>query len=169
MRRIIALLALLPFLALAGEQSMSCYVVGVTDGDTLSCFDPERRKAEKIRLRGIDAPEAKQPFGQRSKQSLSNLAHGQPVTVKWSKRDRWGRILGAVWVEPVDCPGCGHTLDVGRAQLSTGMAWWFRRYASDQPVEERHQYEFEEGEARARKIGLWQDKEPVAPWEWRRR
>lgn len=169
MRRLIALLALLPCLVLADEQSLSCYVVGVGDGDTLSCFDPERRKAEKIRLRGIDAPESKQPFGQRSKQSLSQLAHGQPATVKWSKRDRWGRIIGAVWVEPVDCPGCGHTLDVGRAQLSVGMAWWFRRYANEQPDEERKQYKFEEREAKVRGIGLWQDKDPVAPWEWRRR
>ena len=106
--KLITLLALLPCLVLANEQTLSCYVVGVSDGDTLSCFDAENRKTEKIRLRGIDAPEAKQPFGQRSKQSLSSLAHGQPATVKWSKRDRWGRIIGAVWVEPVGCPGCGH-------------------------------------------------------------
>ncbi len=59
MRRLIALLALLPCLVLADEQSLSCYVVGVSDGDTLSCFDPERRKAEKIRLRDIYAPESK--------------------------------------------------------------------------------------------------------------
>ncbi|RRV26753.1 hypothetical protein EGJ23_12065 [Pseudomonas sp. o96-267] len=46
---------------LAGEQSLYCHVVGVSDGDTMSCFDPERRKAEKIRLRGIYAPESKLP------------------------------------------------------------------------------------------------------------
>lgn len=169
MNRCFLLLALLPCLTLADEQSLSCYVVGVSNGDTLSCFDPERRIADEIRLRGIDAPETKQPFGQLSKQSLSQLAHGQPATVKWSKRDRWGRIIGTVWIEPVDCPGCGHTLDVGRAQLSVGMAWWFRRYASEQPDEERRQYKFEEREAKTRSIGLWQDKDPVAPWEWRRK
>lgn len=169
MNRFLLLFILLPCFTLASEQFLSCYVVGVSDGATLSCFDPERRKAEKIRLRGIDAPESKQPFGRRSKQSLSDLTHGQPVTVKWDKRDRWGRIIGAVWVEPVDCPGCGHTLDVGRAQLSIGMAWWFRRYASEQPEEERQQYKFEEREAKARNIGLWQDKQPVPPWDWRKR
>lgn len=169
MHKLITLLALLPCLALANEQILSCYVVGVSDGDTLSCFDAENRKTEKIRLRGIDAPEAKQPFGQRSKQSLSSLAHGQPATVKWSKRDRWGRIIGAVWVEPADCPDCGRTLDIGRAQLSVGMAWWFRRYANEQPNEERRQYKFEEREAKARKVGLWQDKDAVAPWDWRKR
>lgn len=83
--KLITLLALLPCLALANEQTLCCYVVGMSDGDTLSCFDAENRKTEKIRLRGIDAPEAKQPFGQLCKQSLSYLAHGQPATAKWSK------------------------------------------------------------------------------------
>src|SRR5690606_41981081 len=66
------------------------------------------------------------------------------LTVHWTYRDHHGRIIGAVWVEPVDCPGCGHTLDVGRAQLASGMARWAQRYASQQPVEERYAYEFEE-------------------------
>ena len=169
MRKLIAALALLPCVVLADEQSLACKVTAIADGDTLTCFDPERRKQERIRLRGIDAPEKGQAFGDRSRQSLAALAHGKQATVKWSKRDRWGRIIGAVWVEPADCPGCGHTLDVGRTQLSVGMAWWFRRYANEQPEGERVQYKFEEREAKARGIGLWQDKEPVAPWEWRKR
>lgn len=169
MRKITAVFVMLPCLALASEQSLSCKVTAIAYGDTLTCFDPVQRKQLKIRLRGIDAPEAKQPFGQRSKQSLADLVHGKQATVKWNKRDRWGRIIGAVWVEPVDCPGCGHTLDVGRAQLSVGMAWWFRRYANEQPEEERVQYKFEEREAKARRIGLWLDKEPIAPWDWRKR
>lgn len=168
MRVLIALIAILPCLALA-EQSISCKVTAISDGDTITCFDPINRKQEKIRLRGIDAPESKQPFGQRSKQSLAALAHGKQATIKWDKRDRWGRIIGAVWVEPAGCTSCGHTLDTGRAQLIAGMAWWFKRYAKDQPVEERHQYEFEENEAKVRRIGLWQDKQPIAPWEWRKR
>lgn len=164
-----AIITLLISCGVFAERSLMCKVTAVTDGDTLSCFDPVHRKTEKIRMRGIDAPESKQAFGQRSKQSLSDLVYGQLTTIRWSKRDRWGRILGVVWVEPADCPGCGHTLDANRAQLSVGMAWWFKRYANEQPTEERLQYEFEEGKAKARMVGLWKDKEPVAPWNWRKR
>ena len=161
-------LLLLPLLANAAPP-LECRVTGITDGDTVACFDPERRKVEKIRLRGIDAPEQKQPFGQRSKQNLSDLVYGKPVTVKWDKRDRWGRIISTVWVTPRDCSSCGHTLDAGRAQLVSGMAWWFRRYANEQPPEERGAYEFEEGEAKVRHTGLWRDQAPTAPWVWRQK
>lgn len=153
-------------LAIATE--FTCRVIRIADGDTLTCLTASK-KQERIRLRGIDAPERKQPFGQRSRQNLSDLAYGKSATIRWSKRDRWKRVIGAVWVEPSDCPGCGHTLDVGRAQLATGMAWWFRRYANEQPLEERHAYEFEESEARARSIGLWQSQAPIPPWDWRRK
>jgi len=166
---VIAMVAFLISCEAYAERFLACKVTGVTDGDTLSCFDPVHRKTERIRMRGIDAPESRQAFGQRSKQSLSDLVYGQSTIIRWSKRDRWGRILGVVWVEPVDCQGCGHILDANRAQLSLGMAWWFRRYANEQPPEERLQYRFEENEARVRMVGLWQDKEPVAPWEWRKK
>lgn len=167
--RYAALLLSITFVAMpAHAYELSCKVVGVTDGDTVTCLTADR-KQEKIRLQGIDAPESKQPFGQRSKQNLSDLVYGKSVTVKWNKRDRWKRTLGSVWVTPSDCPTCGHTLDVGAAQLSVGMAWWFRRYAKEQPVQQRHQYEFEETEAKARRAGLWGDSNPVPPWEWRSR
>ena len=167
--RYAALLLSITFVAMpAHAYELSCKVVGVTDGDTVTCLTADR-KQEKIRLQGIDAPESKQPFGQRSEQNLSDLVYGKSVTVKWNKRDRWKRILGSVWVTPSDCPTCGHTLDVGAAQLSVGMAWWFRRYAKEQPVQQRHQYEFEETEAKARRAGLWGDSNPVPPWEWRSR
>lgn len=165
----IPLLCLLLLPLVANAAPLQCRVTAITDGDTLACFDQERRKVEKIRLRGIDAPEKKQPFGQSSKQNLSDLVYGKLVTVKWDKRDRWGRIIGTVWAAPADCPSCGHTLDAGRAQLASGMAWWFRRYANEQPREERGAYEFEEGEAKARRTGLWRDPEPVAPWAWRKK
>lgn len=143
-----------------------CRVVAISDGDTLTCLTVDKRQ-EKIRLRGIDAPESRQPWGDRSRQHLAALVHGKPVVISWQKRDRWQRIIGTVWVEPADCPGCGPTLDAGRAQLAAGMAWWFKRYASDQPREERHSYEFEEAEARARRVGLWADPQQTPPWDWR--
>src|SRR5690606_28501761 len=101
MYRITLALLLISSPALAAQ--FECRVTGISDGDTISCFDPKRRKVEKIRLRGIDAPERKQPFGTRSQQHLADLVHGKTVTIHWNKRDRWKRIIGAVWVEPADC------------------------------------------------------------------
>jgi endonuclease YncB( thermonuclease family) len=165
-------------LVLAGRGAVAATlegrVVGVTDGDTITVFDADRRQ-HKIRLGGIDAPEkAKndkdkgQPFGQRSKENLSRMVFGKNVRVEWRKKHR-ERLIGKVWVQPSDCPRCGLTLDAGQAQLAAGMAWWYRQYAREQSAEDRARYEFEENEARVRRVGLWQDPEPVPPWEWRRR
>ena len=143
-------------------------VVGVSDGDTITVLDAERQQ-HKVRLGGIDAPEKAQPFGQRSKENLSRLVFKKEVAVDWTKRDRYGRIVGKVIVQPSDCLTCPKTLDAGQAQLSVGMAWWYRKYAKEQPPEDRGRYEFEEQEAKARRVGLWQDPDPVPPWEWRRR
>lgn len=165
MYRIILALILLSSPALSAQ--LECRVIGIADGDTLTCLTADK-KQERIRLRGIDAPERKQPFGERSRQNLSDLAYGKTATIHWTKRDRWGRIIGAVWVEPADCPGCGHTLDAGRAQLARGMAWWYRQYAKEQPLEERRAYKFEQAEARARSVGLWREPQPIPPWDWRR-
>ena len=57
-------------------------VVGVTDGDTVTVLDSQQGPVQ-VRLAGIDAPEKDQPFGSRSKQSLSNAVMGKPVRVEW--------------------------------------------------------------------------------------
>ena len=94
--------------------------------------------------------------------------YGKEVLVDFDKYDRYGHIVGTVWVTPPDCPTCGKTLDAGLAQVTSGMAWWYRKYAYEQSPEDRGRYEFAEQEAKGKKVGLWQDKNPVAPWEFRR-
>ena len=98
-------------------------VVGVADGDTLTLLDSERKRY-KIRLGGIDAPEDGQPFGQRSKENLSDMVFGKDVRVEWKrkKRDKYKRIVGKVWVQPESCPTCPMTLDHGHAQITAGLA-----------------------------------------------
>ena len=142
-------------------------VVGVTDGDTLTLLDSERKRY-KIRLGGIDAPEKAQPFGQRSKENLSDMVFGKDVRVEWKKRDKYKRIVGKVWVQPESCPTCPMTLDAGHAQITVGLAWWYRKYAREQSPGDRGAYEFSEQEARAKRVGLWSETDPVPPWDWRR-
>ena len=166
----LASVALLLFMALgaAHADTLTGRVVGVTDGDTITVLDANRQQ-HKIRLGGIDAPEKAQPFGQRSKENLSRLVFNKEVQVDWTKRDRYQRIVGKVWVQPSDCPTCPMTLDAGHAQITVGLAWWYRKYSKEQSTEDRGRYEFSEQEARARRVGLWGEPDPMPPWEWRRR
>lgn len=142
-------------------------VVAVSDGDTINVLDADLH-VHKIRLAGIDAPEKAQPFGQRSKEHMAGLVHGHTVKVEWTKKDRYDRIVGQVWVQPPDCKSCGLTLDASRSQLEAGLAWWYRKYAHEQAPKDRTDYEAEESRARERKLGLWSDPNPLPPWDWRK-
>jgi endonuclease YncB( thermonuclease family) len=167
-----ALLALLPALiwAAPAPNVLDGKVVGVADGDTITVLDGNRVQ-HKIRLAGIDAPEKGQPFGDRAKQSLSRAVMGQEVKVDWTKQDRYGRIVGKIWVAPpgTGCTGptCPKTLDVNLAQLTVGLAWHYKEFEKEQSPEDRGRYAFAEQEARAKKAGLWSEPDPVPPWEWR--
>jgi endonuclease YncB( thermonuclease family) len=143
-------------------------VVAVADGDTITVL--RYHEQVKVRLSGIDAPEKAQPFGERSRQNMSAMVFGKEVTVEDRKLDRYGRTVGRVLVATDECKqaDCPKTLDVSMAQLTAGLAWHFKRYAKEQPAEERGQYSFADDEARARRVGLWQDANAVPPWEWRK-
>jgi endonuclease YncB( thermonuclease family) len=132
-------------------------VVGVSDGDTITLLDADNTQF-KIRLVGIDSPEKRQAFGQRSKEALSDLIYDKQVSVEHFKTDRYKRILGKIRV--------GQT-DINLSMIRQGFAWHFKKYQNDQPLEDRLAYIRAEEEARATKRGLWQDKIPVPPWEFR--
>ena len=95
----------------------------------------------KIRLTGIDAPEKAQPFVNASRKHLAFMVAGKDVRIETSKSDRYGGVLGKVWVQPQDCSGCGKTLNANLAQILAGMAWWYQDYARDQPAQDRVRYE----------------------------
>lgn len=134
-------------------------VVAVSDGDTIKVLDSERRQ-HTIRLSGIDAPEKAQPFGQRSKESLSRMAYGKDVVVEWNKRDKYGRIVGKVLIDGTDA---------NLEQIKAGMAWFYRRYAKELASVDAVTYEQAEENARRDNIGLWESKPTTPPWEWRMR
>ena len=151
-------LALLLFSFGLNAGTIQGKVVGVADGDTITVLDATNTQ-HKIRLQGIDAPEKAQPFGQKSKQSLSQMVQSKQVTVEYQKKDKYGRTLGKV---------LHNGTDVCLEQIKLGMAWHYKQYASDQPKEDRALYDQTEQDARAKKAGLWIDKAPTPPWEFRR-
>ena len=126
-------------------------VVGVSDGDTISVMWGSQ--AEKVRLRGIDAPEKAQPFGERAKQFTSNQAFGKTVTVQVSEIDYYDRYIGVVTLPD------GSVLNSNIVR--NGYAWWYRPYAPDAKLLGDY-----EQEARAARRGLWADYAPRAPWTW---
>jgi endonuclease YncB( thermonuclease family) len=133
-------------------------VVGVADGDTITVLDGSFRE-HKIRLDGIDAPEKAQPFGQRSKQSLSDLVYGRTVEVDTYKSDRYGRQVGKVLIQGTD---------VNLEQVSRGLAWHYKAYAHEQTSDDQVKYAAAEGAARSARRGLWLDATPTPPWKWRK-
>lgn len=147
---------LAPLLALGA--SIEGEVVGVSDGDTVTLLDAQKTQW-KIRLLGIDAPEKKMQFGQRSKQHLADLVYKKQVTVEYSKRDRYGRTLGKIQEGG---------LDANLAQIRAGMAWHYKQYQSDQSFEDRQLYSETEVTARSSQRGLWADAVPTPPWDWRK-
>jgi len=151
------LLLLLP--VVAGSQELTGRVVRVIDGDTLVLLD-ESNLQHKVRLAGIDCPERKQPWSIRAKDALADHVFNDRVVVDWDKSDRYKRIVGKV---------IHGDQDVNLALVRGGMCWWYRKYAHEQSPVDRVLYEDAEGEARKQRRGLWSDREPVPPWEWRRK
>ena len=148
-----ALACLLLALACAAHaETVTGRVVGVADGDTITVLDADEVQ-HKIRLANVDAPEKKQAFGNRSKESLSDLVFDKTV-----KRDRYGRQIGKVLV---------NGQDVNLVQVERGMAWFYRQYQREQSPNDRRLYEAAEDAAKAGRRGLWRDVDPVPPWDFR--
>ena len=111
-------------------------------------------RAEKIRLYGIDCPEKGQAFGSKAKQFTSEQAFGKDVTVNVKDTDRYGRTVGIVILPD------GRSLN--EELVYQGLAWWYRKYSKSPRLATF------EMEARLAHRGLWADKNPIPPWEWRK-
>lgn len=145
------LVALLALASPVFAVELAGRVISVHDGDTLTVL--VARKQIRVRLTEIDAPELAQPFGQRSRKSLSDLCFGTSAVLVSNSKDRNGRALARVMCGP---------MDVNAEQVRRGMAWVFDRYVTD-----RNLYRLQD-EARRGERGLWTDSKPVPPWQWRK-
>lgn len=152
-----ALWLLILICGIAHAETLTGYVVGITDGDTITVLDASRQQ-HKIRLAGIDAPEKAQAFGDRSKQNLAALVFNKNVVVEWEKLDRYGRTVGKIIV---------NGKDANLEQVKAGMAWWYEKYRKEQSSADQRIYEQAEQQSRAQRVGLWRDASPTPPWDWR--
>ena len=150
-------------IALGSLQTSSAYeltgrIISVADGDTVTLLDANLRQ-HKIRLSGIDAPEKRQPFGNRSRLQLGALVFGRQVTADCPKKDRYKRAVCRIEVDGIDA---------NLAQLEAGMAWHYKEYSREQSPEDRQRYAKAEDRARDARQGLWADRAPMAPWDFRK-
>lgn len=124
------------------------------DGDSFILQSDGKRI--DVRVFGIDAPEKGQPFSKKSRSRAKKLLEGQAVVIEvTTERDRHGRVVGNVYLP--DGRNYAHIL------VSEGLAWQFRRFSKDPEVARLEQ------EARSERRGLWQEKDPEPPWEYRSR
>lgn len=133
-------------------------VIRVLDGDTIEIKTLPAKIVVyevpiRVRLINIDAPEKKQPFGRWSTSQLKTLVAGKQVTVSYSHKDRYGRIIGHVFTT--------NGTDASRFMVQSGAAWVYERYNADESLPALQR------EAQKQKRGLWADTNPVPPWEWR--
>ena len=124
-------------------------VIKISDGDTITILQDKQQT--KVRLYGIDAPEKKQDYGQKSKQFLASLIAGQVVEVEPKGKDRYKRTLGIIHYKDQD---------INAQMVLNGYAWAYVKYSRI--------YVDQEKTARENKRGLWQSSDPAPPWEWRK-
>lgn len=140
----------------ASGKAQTCRVTRVSDGDTLDalCGTGSRAQKVRIRLRGIDAPELRQPHGTAARQRLNQLCHQQTIRLpQRPDKDRYGRVLADVQCQQQDA---------GELLVRSGLAWYYRSTARDYPTLVKL-----ETQAKRHKRGLWGDAKPTPPWVWR--
>ena len=133
-------------------------VTGIVDGDTINVLIMAKRQIS-VRIAFIDAPEREQAFGQRAKAIISGLAFGKDVILRPHTIDRRGRLVARVLV---------NNQDAGLELLKQGLCWVYEKYVGEASGETQASYRAAQAAARFDKLGLWQDPDPVPPWEWRK-
>ena len=131
----------------------------VADGDSFSLTLADGRRIS-VRILGIDAPELGQPFADIARQYLKNLIEGRIVNITTLKIDPFGRAVASVTHDG---------RDVGLMLVQAGLAWHFKRFEAEQSRADRQAYASAERGARQDAVGLWADRDPLAPWDYRDR
>ena len=137
----------------AAQGPVDIVVDYVVDGDSLVV--QKAGKVMEVRLWGIDAPEYDQPDSIPAKNALKKMVVGQNGVLYIKYRDRYGRYVSLLKIDD---------LNVNETMVATGHGWVYTRYCRE-PVCQR--WEHLQAEAKKKKRGLWNGKNPVPPWQWK--
>lgn len=143
-----------------GADLVQGVVRAVYDGDTILLATRNDSRL-KVRLYGIDAPETAKPdlpgqrFGSTAKRTLMYKIMGRGVTAEIVDVDQYHRMVAVVRYGG---------RDINREMVAEGMAWAYRQYLKGPYASE---YISAEERARALRVGLWREANPLPPWEFR--
>lgn len=132
-------------------MAVSGKVIRVSDGDTILLQSGSHRI--KVRMYGIDAPELKQNYGEDSKNYLEKRILNKNVDVKVINEDKYGRKVGKVFYK---------NKDINLEMIKTGNAWFYEYHAKKEK-----EYRKASKSAQEQKLGLWKDKNPQNPRNFR--
>jgi len=132
--------------------SFEAVVIKVADGDTVTVMSDGQKI--RIRLYGIDTPEIDQVYGRESEKMLSNYVLNRVVEIEKKDIDRYKRMVAVIFLD-------GENINL--KMLEDGGAWAYIQYLAEDDKEE-----YIKAEKGAKEKGLWQNKEAIPPWEYRK-
>ncbi|MBF8457147.1 thermonuclease family protein [Kaistella sp. G5-32] len=127
-------------------------VIHVKDGDTVVVL-LEDNIQKTLRLAEVDCPESGQPFGKNAKEFTSTQIFGKQITFIATDEDRYGRTIAKIYYE---------NKYLSEEIIRAGFGWWYYQYSKDKNLG------ILQKQAEDKKIGLWQDKNAVSPWDYRK-
>eukprot|EP01047_Picozoa_sp_COSAG01_P017686 COSAG01_NODE_941_length_12576_cov_118.998557_6_plen_165_part_00 len=136
------------------SQVWEASLVRVKDGDSILVKHEGRVK--EIRLMGIDAPEYKQAYGPSARRFTQDFCEKNVLRLLVDGQDKYQRYLAWVYVE-------GDHLN--HALIQQGLAWVFPALKDKA---KKITLKALQKEARSKRLGLWSDSKPIAPWQFRR-
>jgi micrococcal nuclease len=151
-RLLVLILLLLP--SIAFSETITGKVIKVVDGDTITILTPNKEHI-KIRLSAVDTPEGGQAYGKKATQFTSRMVYKKNVQVEKETTDRYGRTVGFVYIDGVN---------LSEQIIANGYGWVYRKYCKWSFCDD---WLTLEKQARESRLGLWRDKKPQPPWEWR--
>jgi endonuclease YncB( thermonuclease family) len=153
---VIALLLLFCHALPANANTIQGLVREVHDGKTITVENTGRRI--RVTLKGMDAPEQDQPYGDVALQHLTSLIMNRPVAIELNGLGAGSTLIGKVICDE---------RDIALQMIRDGVAWFDRSSENGLSGADRRIYADSEQAARSEHRGIWRDASPIPPWEWR--
>ncbi len=147
--RILTFLLAIQFL-FAYSQKVEGIISKIIDGDSFELISNGQKF--QARLNGIDCPEYDQPIGQEATNFVTKYLNKNIEYVSFGL-DEYKRVLVDIFIDGVA---------INSLLVVNGLAWHYKQYSSDQELANK------ENHAKAKKIGVWSQENPIAPWDWRK-
>ncbi|REC73421.1 nuclease [Chryseobacterium elymi] len=150
MRIFLSALLCFPFLLFS---QITAKVVGISDGDTITVL-LDGNVQKKLRLAEVDCPENRQPFGKNAKKFTSEQVFAKNIRFIETNKDRYGRSVAKIYYDN------GKYLSA--EIIKAGYGWWYYSYSKNTDLGKMQET------AKNKKLGLWQDKKAISPWDFRK-